>query len=60
MTTAYDARMIADTLPFTCPTCGADKGERCNVRRGDRVAHLARQDKHIRALYGIRRNETAA
>lgn len=55
MTTPYEAQIVADTLPFTCPTCNAQAGERCNVRRGDRVAHLARQDKYIRDLYSPRR-----
>lgn len=56
MTTAYEAQIIADTLPFSCPTCKAQAGERCNVRRGDRVAHLARQDKYIWNLYRLRRD----
>ncbi|MCD2262450.1 hypothetical protein K3888_07010 [Dietzia aurantiaca] len=55
MTTAYDAQIIADTLPFSCPTCHAQAGERCNVRRGDRVVHLARHDKHIWNLYQVGR-----
>lgn len=54
--TPYEEKIIADTLPFTCPTCKAQAGERCNVRRGDRVVHLARQDKYIRHLYRLRRD----
>ncbi|MGX1857359.1 zinc finger domain-containing protein [Dietzia sp. NPDC055340] len=54
--TPYEEKFIADTLPFSCPTCKAHPGERCNVRRGDRVAHLARQDKYIRNLYRLRRD----
>ena len=51
MTTPYEQKQIANTLPFSCPTCHAQPGEQCVILRGKRVAHLARQDKYIRAYY---------
>ena len=49
--TPYEQKQVANTLPFSCPTCHAQPGEQCVILRGKRVAHLARQDKYIRAYY---------
>lgn len=49
-------RIIQTTMPHACPTCKAQPGDRCNVRRGDRVAHFTRQDRYRRSVFRIRRN----
>lgn len=45
------ARLAAHPGPLydtvRCPLCGAVAGERCDVRRGARQAHLARADKAV-------------
>lgn len=56
--TGDTAQNFVGPLPYTCPTCKAQAWERCNVQRGNRVAHLARQDKARHRELRARMNDT--
>jgi len=51
-TRAFNAKVRQGTLRYTCPTCGAKKGELCRNRRGaDAVyLHVPRERMYLRKI----------
>jgi hypothetical protein len=52
---------LEDLQSVDCPTCGADPGVPCTIRRpGSGPAHIARGDAFLRAQGTLRRQQAAA